>query len=390
MKTATQPTVLLIHPGQYHYFEEASRGVRQYAREHGHWNLVVARATQLGYVWSRKVRQADISGVVGIVTPQEKRMLASLRAPMVNTSSRVVDPSIPAVVPDNRAVGRMAAEHLLSKGFRRFGCVTQQAHHYAQLRRDGFLARLTAEDVPCRLLDTPLSPRVAGTKRAVLAWLRKLPRPAGIFASHDDFAVLVIETALRLGLRVPEDMAVVGVDNNPVTCDLATVTLSSVDTNGRRVGYEAAALLDRLMRGEPVPAAPILVPPLCVEERESTRTVSAGHPAVQAAVDHMQTHLAAVDVPTLVSRAGISRRHLEQLFRRCLHESPYDFLRRLRLERARTLLVTSDLAIKTIGGRSGFPDQRNFARQFRLHFGVSPTEYRAAGGASGRRGSVPS
>ncbi|MGC3988862.1 MAG: substrate-binding domain-containing protein [Chthoniobacteraceae bacterium] len=179
--------------------------------------------------------------------------------------------------------------------------------------------------------------RVAGVAR----WLASLPRPTGIFAVHDYRAQFLMEASHEAGLRIPEDIAVLGMDNDETICEHCAPTLSSVSRSSERVGWEAAALLDRLLCGEPPPDEDLLVEPDQVVMRQSTDNLYSADPLVKSALDYLRTHLETpFNIAQVAETLGVSKRTLETRFRDRLHRSPHQFLSGLRVQHAQALLRT--------------------------------------------------
>jgi LacI family transcriptional regulator len=191
---------------------------------------------------------------------------------------------------------------------------------------------------------------------------------------------MVLEACVEVGLRVPEDVGVVGVDNDPVICDFSTPPLSSVSRNDRRVGRQAAVLLHHLMTDARPPGRPTLVPPESVVSRRSTETVAIEDPVVAAVVERIQQHLSEpFRVESLLDCAHLCRRRLEQRFRRSLGSTPAVFLNSLRVERAKRLLAEPKQASLTqIAAACGFSDLRRFRLVFRRLAKRTPAEFRRA------------
>ena len=215
-------------------------------------------------------------------------------------------------------------------------------------------------------------------QKELTGWLRRLRTPVGILASSDHRAAMIYEACITLKLRIPEDVAIIGVDNDPVACEFCQPPLSSVSRNDVRVGYEAAALLDLLIRGGAPPKRPILVPPDAVVPRRSTETWAIEDVQVAAAVKFIHEHLTEnFGVERLLKESALSRRRLEHRFRETLGRSPYVFINELRVAQARRLLAAPegrDLA--DIAAECGFGGLSQFSRMFKQVTGTSPSGFR--------------
>jgi LacI family transcriptional regulator len=211
-------------------------------------------------------------------------------------------------------------------------------------------------------------------------WLLQLKRPVGLLATSDYRARQVIDACRLAKLPIPEDVALVGVNNDRLICDHARPRLTSVARNYQQEGYRAAELLDALLRGEHVPLEREAVPPTEVVERDSTATFAVGDPRLRDALGYLHLHLGdPLSIEDLTRHAGVSRRWLEYAFRAALGETPYQYLRRQRLAQARRLLTSEPGAkIYHIAQRSGFASAKQLTIAFHQDFGMSPRDYRRA------------
>jgi LacI family transcriptional regulator len=310
------------------------------------------------------------------------RVARSLPIPIVNVGGYVKDVRVPTVTLDQQMVGRLAAEHLMSRRFRRFGYYGVRDLWYSEQRRIGFETALQAAGYRCssiestNLIRSPWDWRRVGGELA--RWLRSLQPPVGIMASWDLRAQILSEACAMIGLRVPEDVAIIGVDNDPIACEFCIPQLSSVSRNDRELGRQAAKLLSQLLEGKRYSKLPILIPPDRVVARRSTDTLVIEDPEVAGVVQQIRDHLNEVfGVERILGLSPLSRRQLEQRFRRSVGSSPYAFLNELRVERAKTLLTESHKRTLTrIASACGFSELRRFRAVFRRLTRLSPAEYR--------------
>jgi len=373
--------IALAFPLAPPHLVQVLRGITDYARRRGNWVLSPNPDTYRMSVGDLRGWPGD--GVIAMVdTPAEARAAQSLSIPVVNLSGRLRRSSLPRVMVDQQGVGRLAAEHLLDCGFRRFGYYGPPDVWFGQLRCRGFVERIDEAGGECSVLEATTAPgrsrRWGHWQQPLLGWLKTLAPPVGVMATFDARAAMVVEACGVLGLRVPNDVAVIGVDNHEVVCEFCPVPLSSVDRNGYRIGREAAALLDRLISGRKPPQSEILLPPSGVVKRRSTDVVAVGDRHVAAAVEYAHRH---VDEPFGVERflrlVPLSRRSLEHRFRRCLGLTPYEFLCRVRVEHAKRLLVGPEKRLlREVSTACGFTEPRRFRLIFRRATGMSPAEYR--------------
>jgi LacI family transcriptional regulator len=357
------------------------RGITDYAQHCGRWHLSFSPESLM--LPMKNLRGWPGDGVLALLHNEaEARAARSLRLPVVNLSGALATTGLPRVVVDYRKVGRLAAEHLLERGFQRFGFYGLEDRWHSHERCAGFVERLHEEGLSCAVLNVPsgfTTPRPwRFWMKPLEDWLPTLTPPIGILAVHDPRASLVVDVCHRLGLRVPEEVAVMGIDNDLLACQFARVPLTSVSRNDHRAGFEAAALLDRLMAGEAPPDGDIQIEPDGVVRRRSTDTVALEDRELKRLARYVREH---VDRPFGVERleklVSFSRRSLEQRFRTCLRCTPYEYILRIRIQHAEDLLA--DAAPRNLGEVAracGFTDTRRFRLVFQQHLGVAPSEYR--------------
>jgi LacI family transcriptional regulator len=281
---------------------------------------------------------------------------------------------------DNVMAGRLAAEHLLAMGHKHFVWWTSGKGSVPIDRLAGFRGTLALAGCDCTVLDY----RAAGERSEWLRrrkWLRsklgQLPRPAGLFAMDDQLAAEAVEMCQECGLKVPDDVAVVGVGNIALASETSPVAITSVDLDEEGIALEAARCLDRLMNGRRVTSAPVVIPPSGLVARESTAALALTDPVMIAAVHHIRERLAEpFDVAGLAAACGVSSRTLYHLFRSELRCTPADFLKRKQLERARILLESGETRIKELVASCGFGTARTMNRVFKSRMGCSPKEWR--------------
>jgi LacI family transcriptional regulator len=324
------------------------------------------------------LRQTDPEGI--IVRMNDSHVLEAilpLGKKVVNVSGVDESLPVPRVGVENLAVGRAAAAHLLDRSLQHFACITHSGHDNSRKRHAGFLDALTraGRAAPAHLCVADHPPEMFD---AVLRrWLVALPRPVGLYTDVDALALRVTELCRELEIRIPEEIALVSNDNDELMCEFAHPTISSVDLSARRIGFEAAALLDALLRGQPAPAAPLLLPPMGVVARQSSDILAVDEPAVAQAARFIREHAAeAINVGDVVRHVGISRRWLERGFHRALGRSPLDEIRRVRVERAKDLLARTDLPMPDVAARSGFSSAPRLSIVMHAQTGMSPTAYR--------------
>ncbi len=283
----------------------------------------------------------------------------------------------PAVMTDETAIGNIAARFFLDRGFTNLAFYsTFSNHRYSQLRRDAFCRTGETGGANVAILDRKFSESHQAVKN-VLKWLHGLEKPCGLLGVQDGSAMQIIMLCHEEGIRVPEELAILGIGNTEFMCESMRPTLSSIDMGSDRTGYEACTLLEKRMQGRGSKKTEILIPPRCIIERESTLTNALTDPVVSRAVSLIREHLhTGPTVDSLVSMLDISRRNLEQRFARSLQRTPGQTIREAQMQRTEELLRDTDLSIAEVAEAGGFNNQSVFAAAFRRERDMTPMQYR--------------
>ncbi len=351
----------------------------------------------------RRIREWRPDGILAEINSQSiARFCAGFKKPVVQLMHPMTDSGFPRVGLNDVAVGRQAAEYFLKKGYRSFGYCTlnEPAIHIGHpwcrwnaMRIDGFMRAIWEffEQLPAAA--TTVSPvnifpgvlpstQSHGCKAncdpepSIAKWLRTLPPRTAVFCGCDYWASFLLRAAEDAHLQVPDHIAVLGVDDDVLFCQLVDPPLSSIRTGDDRVGREAAKLLDAMLAGGATPAKPILLPPLGVTERQSSNVTAISDADVSAALGYIKEHaLDNFSVKTLMVHLAVNRRTLEMKFQRMLGHSPAEEIHRVRLEHLKMLLRT-DLSIGQIVRRMNYSSSQYLARTFRRDTGMSLTQYR--------------
>jgi len=356
-------------------------GIAQYLREHRRWALY-HRPMGLSEALPSWLRHWSGQGI--IVRARNREMVRAVKAtglPVVDVLGIVPGSGLPQVHVEDRKVAALVAQHLLQRGFRHFGFFGIPEENWSTWRRDGFREALGDLAAELQVLEVARDSgfRNPRSRRQDLLgqWLRDLPKPAGIMVASDQFGPAVLEACLRMGIKVPDEVAVVGVDNDETLCEVCNPPLSSVDAGHRALGYRAAALLDSLMAGEPAPSGTIYVAPGGLFTRLSSDVLATEDRQVAQALrlirDHACEGWSATEV---IERMPLSRSVLQRRFRQETGRSLQEELINVRLKRARQLLLESELPLVEVTLRAGFKHQEYFGATFKARFGKSPAEYR--------------
>jgi len=362
------------------------RGVSAYAQEHGYWSFYFQpRALEMPIPgWLARWEGDGI--IARIANEKMANVLARTKLPVVDLRNSVRGTRYPAVGPDNREVARLGAEHFLERGFRHFAfCgMPRGEYRFMDQRHDWFTTFL--DEAGCRCATFALSLDHHGAKawdrqqNRLAAWLDRLPKPLAVMAFNDEFGVHVLDACQRAGLAVPEQVAVLGSGNDETLCTLCTPPLSSIHLDVERIGYAAAALLDRLISGQPPPSETLERPPREIIVRRSTDVLATDDREFAAALRFLRDHACeGIRVRDVVNHALISRSSLERRFKHWLGRTPHSEIRRVQLERAKHLLRETSLPLSTIAHRSGFPSVNYFSEVFHGATGSTPGVFRRKG-----------
>lgn len=363
------------------HLERVVHGLRLYAREHTDWDFITSPETHSIPVGS--LASWDGDGVIAMVnTREDLRVVRRLRCPVVNLSGALAEAGLPRVRVDYALAGRMAAEHLLSRGFEKFAFYGLRDVFYARACLEGFREHLQQHGGECSVYEDESTIGLAKPWRlnhaALDAWLKRLDSPVGLMTSHDPRAVMVIQACRRIGRRVPQDIAVIGLNNDMHSCEFCEPPLSSVSRPGEKIGFEAAALLDRLIQGRPAPAGDIIFAPEEVIERASTNTLAVeDNEPLAEALRYIHQHLAQpIGVEDILQQIAVSRRWLEMAFKKKLRTTPHAYISQARIKRAQGRLAEGrKLRFKQIALDCGFSSTRQLNLIFQRYTGMSLRDY---------------
>lgn len=366
-----------------YHLTATEQGVVKYAREAG-WTLDF-RTLRSGVL----PEPGGIDGILGLLGGWESRaeltdFVRDAGVPVVDMHADVVgDVAAGRVLVDNGKIGELAAQHFARRGFARcLFCCRNLSDWSARERHQAFQAVLDEKGIAHETYEhvaDRANPAVAGNfVSGLMAELERQPKPLGVFAENDDAATQVLEACFRLGLRVPEQVAVLGCDNDTLVADFARVPLSSIDPDLVGRSYRAAQMLDRLMDGEPIPELPELIDPLGVVTRQSTDILAVPDLRVAEALTYIRRHFTDPALcPDSVSEAcGVPPRTLARLFKQHLSRSVADEIGRLRRQRAQQLLAAGMKTAMEVAFECGFASGKHMRRSFQRHLGMSPREWR--------------
>src|SRR5437764_2898615 len=360
-------------------------GVARYIQEHEPW-AVYLKPFGVEKSLPNWLSNWSGDGIIAAVKDPASDVVVHRGIPVVDVVGVLRHEHVPLVHTNDHSVGRLGAEHLLERGFVNFGFCEYLREFWSVHRREGFAAALADRGIACQVYMMPMpGPGTGGPEtwehqqRDLAAWLSALVKPVGVMASNDLMGQQLLEACQRLRIKVPEEVAVVGVDNDEPICRIASPPLSSVIINDHQRGYEAAALLDRMMRGEPPPPDPIYVEPAGVTTRASTDIMAIDDAAIVKALRFLRDNACArINVDDVVREVPLSRSVLERRFRKIVGRSINGEIVRLRINRAIELLTETELELKVVAQRAGFGAQSYMNAVFQSKVGKTPGSFRKA------------
>ncbi len=373
------PSILLLL-GSMPFHREVILGVAEAARERGGWDLVRSREAHLPLMLAER----NFSGIIAHVGSEKiAAHFRKLEMPVVNISRRLERTALPTVVTDNEEMGRVAAGYFLKKGFRSFAFLEapeavfsreRQGGFHAALRQAGYSAFPLTKDA---LYAAGRSVARDRARAAWLAWLAEQPKPVAVFAATDEFAARMNDFCRREQMTVPGEIAILGCDNDEVSCLMNHPPRSSIELGAYGLGRRAAEVLEGLMKGRNAPGGIVRVPPGQVVSRQSTDILAVSDPVMREVLRFLQAHVdEPLQVTDLCRVAGVSRRPLELRFQKYLNRTPLEIIHEARLEQARRLLVTTPMQVAEIARRCGYRNGEVFSKAFRKAHGVTPRAYR--------------
>ncbi|MGK0185375.1 MAG: LacI family transcriptional regulator [Verrucomicrobiales bacterium] len=362
---------------------ETLRGIGKFAHEIDSWRLLHVPGNYNDPI-PKWLHESEVDGIIARVSDVTMaRALSALKLPIVDANRAVGNVNIPQVDADDERISALVAEHFFNRGFAHLAFYphANECEGWSQ-RRCKFLRCLCAGRATFHVYHGR-DDHQEGTKSArddVRAWVRNLPKPIGIMLARDDGGFVVLDACREENLLVPEQVAVVGVDNDQPLCDLVTPPLSSVRLDHLEVGYQAARLLDQLMSGTKPPCDPLLVSPVEIVTRRSSDTHAISDTAVALGVHLIHENLANSKLTNddLAHAAGMSRSLFQRRFRKETGKSIHDYLIEARLKKAKALLKNSNLGLAEISNLVGFGRQGYMGYVFKSQLGITPASYRTS------------
>lgn len=352
----------------------------------------IARYSRLNGPWSFYKEPIDLKSSIPYLTNWKpdgiimrdsliSEELLKLKIPTIlaiHTSKYPKD--LPIIKTDSSAIAKMASEHLLNKGLKNFAYCGFNDYDWSNER--GYYFNCFLNEAGCKVHNY-VQPKSASQlnwkkeQQQVTKWIKNLPKPIGVFACNDDRGQHILEVCKLLKFKVPEDIAVIGVDNDPLICDIGDPPLTSIALNVESAGYRAAELLDELLSGKKMEGQQISVTPTHIVQRQSTDIFSVDNSDVALAIRFIKENAKnKILVKDVVQATRVSRQRLEKLFKETIHRSIYDEIRKIRVEWIAELLIETDLTISQITSVYNFTDVEHISRYFRKEKGIGLREFR--------------
>jgi len=372
--------VAVILDPNHVYQRRILRGIAEHVHRAGGWRLFIESGGAEMVPDPRTWRGDGVIAYFG--DPQIARLVESLRTPAVSIERGLDDipRRVPVVATDNEAIGRLGAEHFLDQGFSHLAyCGSAEPVYWCGPRGAAFQAAAAAAGASCSLFTRrqKVSRDWPTTLQDLADWIIGLPNPMGIMAANDTRARHVLEACRLAGRRVPDEVAVLGVDNDEMMCELATPPLSSINHAAREIGRRAAELLDEMMQGHR-PTGTFLVSPSGVTARASTDIRAITDAEVATAVEFLRANFTRpLRVDDVAQASGLSLSTLKSRFKSVIGRPVHAELQRLRIDEARRLLATTDIPVKKVALLCGFTDVSHFTTAFRRDAGMPPGQYRS-------------
>ncbi|TWT65155.1 AraC family transcriptional regulator [Allorhodopirellula solitaria] len=385
MNNKSRPRIALIVEASRVYGRELLRGTALFARTQVDWALLHQEMTLDSDLpdWIKSVRPC---GVIARVDTHTIEPLRELGVPIVDVRCNRKFDGVPQVETDNEMVAQMAFEHLWERGFRRFAFCGFRFATYSALRLNHFQHLVQQSGCPFSYYESPGRPgtTLTGLEQAgigdfeeISEWIAGLERPTGLFVCNDIRGQQVLNACHAVDAAIPEDIAVIGADDDDAICMLCEPTLSSVRPNAERVGYRAAELLHEMLSGRMPEKETEYIAPISVSERQSTRVIAVEDQELARVCRYIrQAACEGINVADVVSFSSLTRRPLERRFREELGKTPRELITEVQVERVKQLLRETSMTLEQITHRTGFSHKERLSAVFKREAKQTPGEYR--------------
>jgi len=376
------PKVILCLETSRQYGRDLIRGIVLYAKLHGPWTFCIEdnfyrqnKKSKTVLSWIKKW------GANGIIARDFNYLetLIEVGIPTIIASAFIErDEDIIKIITDNEEITQQAYEHFCGRGFRNFAFCGFEDMPWSKRREESFETIVKSAGSKIDIFNSDSS-RISNWDKEhprIIKWLKSLPKPVGVLCCNDDRGHDLIEACLAGGLKVPFEVAVLGIDNDVLICESSHPPLSSISLSTEEAGFLAAATLDKLMKGEKTDVNTIIVKPKKIVYRQSTDTLAIEDKYVAKALQYIQNAKNLIQVNDVINAVNCSRRSLDEKFRRYIGRTVFSEIRRVRVENISHLLLETDLSVSQIAFNLGYNDSGHIARFFKQEKNVTPQVFR--------------
>jgi LacI family transcriptional regulator len=372
------PPVAVLVDTSRSYGRDIVRGIRRYVAEQGPWSLYL-EPRDLRSSFPDWLKKWPGDGILARTADSALlRQLKATKLPVIELRTTVLKHPFPYIGMDNPVIGERVARHFLDRGFRRFACYLDTGELFFRQRCESFLKTLKGQGMQCSVFEA----KAAGLRwdqhqRQLAEWLTSLEKPCGLFATNDQLGFWALDAARRAGISVPEQIAVIGAENDKTLCETAWPPLSSVQLRGQTVGFTAAKMLDEWMKKKVMPPKETFLPPGDIVVRQSSDIVAVEDERIAKALRYIRQRAAnGIGVDDVAREVALSRSALERRMKTMIGRSPGEELIRIRFSQVERLLAQTDLTLDAIAERAGFKHPQYMAEAFHKRAGMTPGEYR--------------
>lgn len=359
------------------------RGITRYANVHGPWVVQkLGPANWFDRISDNKdwftFDKLEVDGIISTIGKIPSKII-EMGLPVIDAGGYEVAPGWPQLVSEDTKIGKMAADHLLSLGFKNFAYCGFKDLKWSQRRGIGFVEAITKAGFKTKIIEQVIT-EVLGhsheTKSEIIQWLKSLPKPIGIMACNDGYGKFIIDACIVSEIKVPDEVALVGVDNDTFVCELCNPQISSISINTEKAGYETARLLDMLMRGEKVDSTIISAKPTHMVVRKSTNIIAVSDSDISKAIRFIREKTRKnLQVSDVLNSTNLSRRTLERKFKNVIGHTVLEEIKRSRMQYIKKYLIETDMPISQIAYELDFSNSENMSRYFKKYESLSPTEF---------------
>ena len=381
MQSKRRKVALLIEASNS-YARGLLSGIIAFEQRYSAWSIYLPEHQRRGIIPLERFEDWEVDGILArIETDKIADLVRSLDVPTVDLSAARLIKDIPWVETDNQAIAELAANHLLERGFTNFGFLGEAGFNWSKWRCLEFEKVLKEKGISCQVFESlsTTAPSYSWSTEVdrLAAWVCSLPKPIGVFAGYDIAAQRLLDVCRDVDIAVPEQVAVIGVDNDALICEICSPPLTSIELNTYDTGFRAAQMLEKMMTGEEVSSDGAFFGPITVRERLSTDTVAVDDANVAQALKYIRENATFnISVNDVLKQVDISRRKLEARFKKILGRTPHEEIQHRRLLRVKQLLRDTELSVAEIAGLTGYTHPEYLSVAFLREIGMPIREFR--------------